>query len=166
MRRAHLHITRLRDAVERPGDAWLLTRILAWSVVLPLAKSLVSMPRLTRLMRTDARTTSREPERERTVVALTAWVFKTRPRGSRDNCLERALVTYRYLCQAGAHPELVLGMARDENGIHGHAWVSVDGRAVHDTPAALAAFEPILRFRSDGSMEKLSSAEDGQAAIR
>jgi hypothetical protein len=155
----------LREAVRGPGDAWLFTRIVAWSLVLPLAKSLVSVPRLTRLMRSDARTISREPEREQAVASLTAWVFKTRPPGSRDNCLERALVTYRYLCQAGARPELVMGIARDENGVHGHAWVTVDGRAVHDTPEALAVFEPILRFRSDGTMERLSSVGDGRAAI-
>jgi Transglutaminase-like superfamily len=155
VRRFRLHIARLGEAVKGPADAWLLTRIVAWSLVLPLAKSLLSVPRLTRLMRTDARTASREPEREQAVASLTAWVFKTRPRGSRDNCLERALVTYRYLCRAGAHPELVMGVARGEEGVHGHAWVTVDGHAVHDTTTELARFEPILRFGSDGRMVRL-----------
>jgi transglutaminase superfamily protein len=155
MRRSRLHVARLRDSVKGPADAWLLTRIVGWSLVLPLAKSLVSMPRLTRLMQTSARATSRDPEREKTVASLTAWVFKTRPRDSRDNCLERALVTYRYLCRAGARPELVIGMARDAEGVRGHAWVTVDGRGVHDTPMALAVFQPILRFRSDGTMQRL-----------
>jgi hypothetical protein len=82
-------------------------------------------------------------------------VFKTRPPGSRDNCLERALVTYRYLCQAGARPELVMGVARGEKGVHGHAWVAVDGHPVHDTAGELARFEPVLRFGSDGSLVRL-----------
>jgi Transglutaminase-like superfamily len=150
-----VHLAQLRSAVKRPADAWLLARILGWSLVLPLAKRLVPVPRLTALMRTHARSATRDPEVEETVAALTAWVFKTRPRGSRDNCLERALVTYRYLCRAGARPELVMGVARGEAGVDGHAWVTVDGRPVHDDPAALEAFRPMLRFDSDGAIVRL-----------
>lgn len=155
MSRSRTHLTRLRSAVRRPADAWLLAQILGWSLVLPVAKSLVSVPRLTQLMRTDPRARSRDPEWEETVVALTAWVFKTRPSNSRDNCLERALVTFRYLCRAGAQPEFVMGVGRGGEGVHGHAWVTVDGRPVHDKPAALAPFHPILRFKSDGTMVRL-----------
>jgi transglutaminase superfamily protein len=150
--RTRRHVERLRGSVGRPADAWLLVRIVGWSLVLPVAKSVIPLPRLTRLMRADAGSSRRDAEQEQTVTALTAWVFKTRPPGSRDNCLERALVTYRYLCRAGADPELVVGMARDEEGVHGHAWVTVDGFPVHDTIAELARFEPMLRFGSDGRM--------------
>jgi hypothetical protein len=85
-------------------------------------------------------------------VSLAAWVFKTRPPGARDNCLERGLVAYRYLARAGASPELVIGVAKSAQGVHGHVWVTIDGRAVHDSPATLAGFEPILVVKSDGSL--------------
>lgn len=84
-------------------------------------------------------------------MSLTAWVFRTRPPGARDNCLERGLVAYRYLSRAGAGPELVIGVAKGAQGVHGHVWVSIDGRAVHDSPSTLAGFEPILVVKSDGS---------------
>jgi hypothetical protein len=78
-------------------------------------------------------------------------VFKSRPQGARDNCLERGLVAYRYLARAGADPTLVVGMPRTPGG-HGHVWVSVDGVAVHDSAARLADFEPVLAFGSDGRL--------------
>jgi hypothetical protein len=133
-------------------------RIVGWSLLLPLAKSVVSLPRLTMLMRANPRAIVRDPEQEQAVASLTAWVFKTRPPGSRDNCLERALVTYRYLSRAGAHPQLVMGVAGTGKPVHGHAWVTVDGLPVHDSPSQLAQFRPILRFESDGRMIRVAAS--------
>jgi Transglutaminase-like superfamily/Coenzyme PQQ synthesis protein D (PqqD) len=66
--------------------------------------------------------------------------------------LERGLVAYRYLSRAGASPELVVGVAKEMQGVHGHVWVTVDGRAVHDSPSTLAGFEPIFVVKSDGTL--------------
>lgn len=154
MSRARRHLERLRDSLTGPTDAWLLLRIVGWSLVLPPAKAVVSLPRLARLMQAEARTATRDPKREQTITALIAWVFKTRPPGTRDNCLERGLVTYRYLCRGGAHPQLIIGVARSGENVHGHVWVTIDGRPVHDTTAALERFQPILSFDSDGRMAK------------
>jgi hypothetical protein len=150
--RIRRHASRLRSSVSTPSDAWLLARVLGWSLVLPIAKRALPLPRLLRLMRSRKRTTQRDPEREAAIVSLAAWVFKTRPPGARDNCLERGLVAYRYLSRAGACPELVIGVAKGLEGVHGHAWVTVDGRPVHDLPATLAGFEPILVVKSDGTL--------------
>jgi hypothetical protein len=138
--------------VSAPSDAWLLARIFAWSLVLPIAKRTVPLPRLVRLMRPRERTAKRDPAREAAIASLAAWVFKTRPPGARDNCLERGLVAYRYLTRAGASPELVVGVAKETHTVHGHVWVTVDGRAVHDSPSTLAGFEPILVVKSDGTL--------------
>lgn len=151
-RRARRHASSLHKSVSTPSDAWLLVRVLGWSLVLPIAKRTLPLPRLVRLMRARRHAPQRDAEREATIVTIAAWVFRTRPPGARDNCLERGLVAYRYLSRAGAGPDLVVGIARGAGGAHGHVWVTVDGRAVHDSQAVLAPFEPILAFASDGTL--------------
>jgi hypothetical protein len=146
------HASSLRRAVSTPSDALLLARMLGWSAVLPLAKRRLPLPRLVRLMHPRRHASRRDPDREAAIASLAAWVFKTRPPGARDNCLERSLVVYRYLLCAGARPELVMGVARGMEEVYGHAWVTLDGRAVHDSPAMLAGFEPICVAKSDGML--------------
>lgn len=143
---------RLHGSVSGPSEAWLLARVLGWSLVLPIAKRAVPLPRLVRLIRPRKRAAERDAEREAAIASIAAWVFKTRPPGARDNCLERGLVAYRYLSRAGASPELVIGVAQRMEGVHGHAWVTVDGRAVHDSVDTIAGFEPIFVVKSDGTL--------------
>ena len=147
--RARRHAARLGDSVSSPADLWLLVRMLGWSLVLPLAKRVLPLSRLVHLMRPRTGTRTRHRNRQDAIASLAAWVFKTRPPGTRDNCLERGLVTFRYLSRAGAEPVLVIGMAKGSEGVHGHVWVTVDGRPVHDSPEALAGFEPFLVFESE-----------------
>jgi hypothetical protein len=142
----------LRGELRSPSDAWLLARMVGWSLVLPVAKFVFPVERLAGFMRLDARPGDRDRVRQERVVALAAWVFKSRPRNSRDNCLERGLVTYRYLGRAGAQPDLVVGLARDDGDVHGHVWVVVDGHPVHDSEEALRQFEPLFTFKSDGTV--------------
>jgi hypothetical protein len=100
---------------------------------------------------------------EARTAALARWVFRTRPRGARDNCLERALVTYRYLGQAGAEPQLVVGMSKTDREV-GHVWVVVDGQFVHDTRQDLERYVAFLVFDSDGSL--LSTAPALPSGVR
>jgi hypothetical protein len=160
--RVRRHAASLRASLSRPSDAWLLARMLCWSAVLPVAKRTLPLPRLVRLMRSRRHASQRDLELEATIASLAAWVFKTRPPGSRDNCFERGLVAYRYLSRAGASPELAVGIAKETEATHGHVWVTVDGRAVHDSPAVLARFEPVLTFRSDGALIRTDSSSAGR----
>jgi transglutaminase superfamily protein len=150
--RIRRHVSRLRNSVSTPSDAWLLMRMFGWSAVLPIVKRTLPFPRLVRLMRPHKRIIQRDPRREAAITSLAAWVFKTRPPGPRDNCLERALVAYRYLSHAGAEPQLVMGVAKSIGDLHGHVWVVVDGRPVYDSPRTLESFEKMLVFGSDGAM--------------
>jgi hypothetical protein len=150
--RVRTHASRLRNSVSRPSDAWLLARMFGWSVVLPIAKRAIPFPRLVRLMRPRKHAARRDPKREAAITSLAAWVFKTRPPGARDNCLERGLVAYRYLSYAGAGPHLVMGVAKSAGGVHGHLWVMVDGCPVYDSPTTLERFEKMLVFTSDGAL--------------
>lgn len=147
------HVRALGGAVSSPTAAWLLVRMLAWSLVLPVLKRALPLPTLVALVHRDARGEQRDPLGEQRVVSLSEWVFRSRPRSSRDNCLERALVTYRYLGRAGAEPTLVVGIARDEGerkGLAGHVWVTVDGTPVHDDAERVAHFAAVVAFSAAG----------------
>jgi hypothetical protein len=147
------HVRALEGAVSSPAAAWLLLRMLAWSLVLPVLKRALPLPRLVALVHRDACGEPCDPLGEQRVVSLSEWVFRSRPRSSRDNCLERALVTYRYLGCAGAKPTLVVGMARDEGEgreLAGHVWVTVDGTPVHDDAERIARFASVVAFSADG----------------
>ena len=125
------------------SDLTLLARMSAWAVALPVLKFLLPLPRLVRLV-TPSRAAQRDLARERRVTRLAARLYRT-PGLGRDNCLERSLVTYRYLARSGSDPTPVVGM-RKEDELHGHVWVTVDGRPVHDTPEFLAGFVPLMTF--------------------
>ena len=129
--------------------------MIAWSAILPLAKFALPLPRLVRLMCSSGSGATRDCRREAAIAGLAAWVFKSRPASSRDNCLERALVTYRYLSGAGAEPRLVVGLAQPGAGPLGHAWVVVDGHAVHDEPGTIRRYSTLLVFDSDGRFSDL-----------
>lgn len=145
------HVRRLARIVSSPRDASLLVRMLAWSFSLPLLKRALPLPRLVGLMHSDTQADLRDGRREERIAALSEWVFRSRPRRSRDNCLDRALVAYRYLGGAGAEPTIVVGVARDSTaGIAGHVWVTVDGDPIHDDLATLADFATLTAFGADG----------------
>lgn len=148
------HVRRLRATVSSFADVWLLARMLGWSLVLPVLKRLVALPRLVALLHRDPGVPQRDPRREEVVAELSAWAFRSRPAESRDNCLDRSLVAYRYLGRAGAMPSLVVGIARGEP-VSGHVWVTVDGHPVHDDPERVAAFSVITAFGADGRVSVL-----------
>ena len=155
----------MRDCVRSASDAWLALRMAGWRLVVPLLKWLVPLPRLARLMWTRARANERDRAREQRIVTLAETLCG--PHGGRllDNCLERSLVSYRFLSQAGAEPELAFGVARDKDDpVRGHAWVRLDGKPVHDSVAALARFEELGAFGRGGVLSQNAVRPDAPAA--
>jgi hypothetical protein len=145
------HVRRLGQIVTSPRDAWLLARMLGWSLLLPVLKRTVPLSRLVALLQLDAQVDRRDPQWEEQLSAMSDWVFRSRPRRSRDNCLDRSLVTYRYLGRAGAEPTIVVGVAKSAtDAITGHVWVTVDGEPVHDDIAGLANFVALTAFNAHG----------------
>jgi len=68
-----------------------------------------------------------------------AWLMCRASRGGgHGNCLERSLVLFRGLGEAGARPELWFGVRADD-ARDGHVWVVLDGVAAGDDPATLGA---------------------------
>jgi hypothetical protein len=127
--------------------------MLAWRAILPVLKYLLPLQRLVGVM--NARPTGRvsRPEREQRIASLAERVFDHRR--SDQQCLELSLVTYRYLAAAGADPQLVIAIRNDGQLARGHAWVTVDGVPVHDSPSLLDEFESVVTFAS-GSRSQLS----------
>jgi hypothetical protein len=88
------------------------------------------------------------------IVALAQTASAWTSRRPETLCLVRSLVGYRYLCRAGFKPELRIGLAR-QDALEGHAWVELDGQAINDHPASIAAFTPVLAIASDGRVSRL-----------
>lgn len=142
----------LRAQVRTPADAWLLARMLAWRLALPLLKRALPLPRLARLMwRPGSAGRSRAPERAQRVERLVDWLFAERDLGPGDNCLERSLLVYRLFSELGEAPELVIGMRRGDGGaVLGHAWVLVRGEAFRETAESLGPYVRMLSFGERG----------------
>ena len=133
--------------------------MLGWAAALPVLKRRMPLPKLVETAVPEARPEGgRRPE---TVIAFSRWVYRIP--GFRDNCLEKSLLTYRYLPDDGGRYRLVLGVRVSEaDGPPGHAWLTIDGVPVHDTDESLAGLVPIIAFDSSGRREEVGSA--GRAA--
>ena len=136
-----------------PADAALFGRMFAWRLCLPGLKYALPLPRLARLMSARARDDRRRPGRERRILALTQRLYEPNALlAADDDCLERSLLTYRYLAREGADPRLVVGIREASGeGARGHVWVMVDGRPVTDTEELIDSFAPIVSFGAAGT---------------
>lgn len=154
-----------RECVTSPADAWLAVRMTAWALVLPVLKRVVPLPRLVQLVVTRRpRHSARDVARERRIVALSRLVYAPLVRAD-IGCLQRSLLAYRFLGAAGARPSLLVGMRREANQVHGHAWVAVDGEAVGEPAAWVAQFSPLLVFGSEGVRTPTPLPADRLAAL-
>ena len=67
-------------------------------------------------------------------------------RGAPGRCLQRSLLLYALLRRRGLHPQWTVGHLVEPDGrLVGHAWCSLDGRAVAEPPGLEAAYRPMLR---------------------
>lgn len=142
-----------RRVLTSPRAALLLLRMALWAGVLPLLKFGLPLPRLVRLLSPRRSRGPRDPAREKEVVALARALYR-RDRRNRDKCLERSLVTYRYLVSAGASPWLHVGMRREDEAMTGHVWVTLDGEPVHDSRDLLADLVAVLAFDPAGELRR------------
>jgi hypothetical protein len=151
----------LRRSIRSPGDAWLACRMAVWRLTLPLLKWVVPLPRLARLMWSASAQRKRDPAREEQIATLAEAISGRRGGRRLDNCLERSLVAYRFLSQAGAEPRLVVGVSRDEP-VRGHVWVMLDGQPLRDS---VDEFEEVTAFGTEGALIP-SAARDGAPATK
>jgi len=141
---------RVAAQLARPADIWLGARILGWAAFVRVAKYAVPLRALVRIASPVPRLGIRDLNQERRIALFSDWASRlVRPR-TRGNCLERSLVSYRYLLRAHADPRLVIGFRHGEHGVLGHAWVLVDGQPLSDSPAVVAEYEVAMSFDSGG----------------
>ena len=141
---------RVAGELVRPADSWLAARILCWAAFVRLAKYAIPLQTLVQMVSPTPREGPRDPCRERQIAVFADWASRiVRPR-TRGSCLERSLVSYRYLVRARADPRLMIGFRRDESGVLGHAWVVVDGQPLSDSPATLAEYQVAMSFDARG----------------
>ena len=139
---------KLLSLLGSPAEMWLVLRMTAWALVLPVLKHVVRLPRLAKLMWRDGKGSPSDAGVERVVrIASLAARFGSLPR--RDNCLEHSLILYRYLSRLDADPHLVAAMQRREGDMRGHAWVTVDGVPVGAED--VSTFTPVLELGRGGS---------------
>ncbi len=131
-----------------PAGALLLARMLAWRAALPLLKRALPLPRLARLAAGGPR--RRLPFTPAQVVSVSHRLFGARAAESSD-CLERSLLTYRFLLRTGAPAELVCGVRKGDGRVVGHAWVVVAGAPVDEQPEALSGYATLVAFDASGA---------------
>jgi hypothetical protein len=123
-------------------DVRLAVRMTGWVIVLPVLKRVRPLHELARLMWSDPRA-GLPRERELAVKSYAEWLYRGRPLFG-DNCLERSLLLYRFLSEAGVDPILIVGAQRNGPCVAGHAWVKIQGRSIGDADGyeAVVAFGP------------------------
>jgi hypothetical protein len=133
----------------RLGAAWLGARMLAWRLALPVLKRVLPLAALARLAWPRRRSRRRRPEREALVAGIVARLYGSE-RGD-DNCLERSLVAYRFLAQAGAGPRLTCGIRRADGEVVGHAWIVLDGRPLAAADERVEEYTQVAAFGAGGA---------------
>ena len=129
--------------------------MLAWRLVLPALKRIVSIDTLARAM-----TRGRGPlPEEDSVVRLASWIYGSRPLTGGDNCLERSLLLYRYLSQTNPETRLVVGFRNGERAVEGHAWVAVGERSMGADTDERGEYAPLIAFGPEGRI--LEGTRDG-----
>ena len=151
-------LRRLRLAISEdlatPGGIWLGLRMLGWALALPVLKHVLPIGRLARLMWSDSHRRDRvSPAR---VPRLAQRISGVIPYPSRDNCLERSLLAYRFLSMAGEDPRLVLGVNASQGNVRGHAWLTLNGRPVFDETGN--DYPPLVVFGPKGERRELTAA--------
>ena len=114
-----------------------MLRMVAWRVVLPVLRRTVAVRTLVDWMspkrsRGQSGTAGPQPR----VEVIRYFIANGGRLLISGNCLERGLLLYRFLSEANASPRLVLGVAKGDVRIEGHAWVELDGEPLADPTTA------------------------------
>jgi hypothetical protein len=145
----------------------LILRFWAWAALLRVLKHVVPLERLVRLVRPRRRSSAESVAVTQAVEAYMASALSF-PWRAPGNCLERSLAAYRVLIAANVEPRLVIGVRiTPSEGVQGHVWVTVGGRALAEPPDRVASYTEILNFDAEARRHSRSGADDllGQMRI-
>ena len=147
----------------RPRDLLLALRMLGWRLILRPLKRFVPLSRLVPLVCRPRASEPRRPGREARVLSLADRLC--RGRLARGTCLERSLLAYRFLTEAGADPKLIIAVRREDDSLQWHAWVTRDGQPVHERAESLKAYIPVVVFDGRGSIEWSDPAASSASGV-
>lgn len=136
---------------ERARVLWLAVRVTPWAMALPLLKRKVPLPRLALLASASPRSHWQLHDANQ-IAKIASGIQRRLLINSQPNCLERALLVYRFVGLAGKRPRLVVGVTRDEGELAGHAWVTVEDRPLYEPPESLEKFSRLFEFDSNGGL--------------
>ena len=80
------------------------------------------------------------------LVVLTSSAF--RRLGIRDFCVPLSLLSFSRLTGWGYAPEIVFGVARYGDRLHGHAWIEIDGKPVGEGSPPEEVFQRTFSYSS------------------
>jgi hypothetical protein len=141
---------RTREVITSWRDATLFVRMIGWSVLLAGLKHAVPLPALVRMMAGRARAARGDVSIDR-IATLARWACRVTQASAHGRCLERGLMTFRYLTAAGVPSCLVVGMsASDINGSRGHAWIQIGDVVVGEPVSDVSGFTRVMAFDVNG----------------
>jgi hypothetical protein len=107
-------------------DRRLVVRAAAWLALVRLALWTRPFARVQELAGLAGETRSPAPG---VAPGRLAWAIEAAARGVPEaSCLTQALAAQIMLERAGAHPDLRIGVATDDESFEAHAWLELDGR--------------------------------------
>jgi hypothetical protein len=139
-------------------------RMLGWRLAIRPLKTLVPLPRLVSLLHKPANAPRRDLVLEARIVSFSDRLCRGRLREA--TCLERSLLTYRFLSGMGVEPKLFVGVRSEGEALEWHAWVTRDARPIHESEESLRGFLPVLIFGSGGALEWSSSMAQSLVDVR
>jgi len=146
------------------ADLSLAIRMLGWRLAIRPLKALIPLPQLVRVLHKPPDSRHRHSTREARIVSLSDRLCRGRLR--EGSCLERSLLTYRFLSEAGAEPTLVIAVRPAGDSLEWHAWVTRDRGPVQETEETLRGYLPVLIFGPRGALEWSSSTAPLLADVR
>jgi hypothetical protein len=146
----YIPLTSDRRIIRRLKTGFIMAHLLIIYIVLALLKHLVPLAWLVRRVWCPP-VGPRDCEAEWRLTSIVLRLGRLTGLPDRD-CLQRSLLLYRVLSHLGAEPTLVIGFQSTNGQIRGHAWVTVDGRAIVEPEAELVGFYPALRFGWRGEL--------------
>jgi hypothetical protein len=113
------------------SKALLASDLLLWLFCLPVTLRIHTLPILLKHLARNERRKRKLPLKD--AVGIVMRICNLRPFRSRifpRQCLRQSLTLYRTLSQMGYPVEIHFGVHKDGSDLHGHSWVTIQGKPV------------------------------------
>ena len=139
----------IRKGPQLLADLRWLVWLMAWRVSLGVAKRVVSLPRLVRIVRVTAGDSRCSGTKEIRTGLVGQWYRLASPLLP-SNCLERSLLVHATWASVQLPSELRVGFRRDRTTTLGHTWVTSNDAPVLEAGDAVCGFEVACAFDDTG----------------